>query len=180
MGSDGSSGTNKVLNHEDRIKTLEDKIAALTIEGGEIPDDVLLKDDEGNVNLAGVFEAEGVVAGAYAVKNNEEAPTVGEAVILPAPRDEDGDGFDDRTSQPMPVDENQDGFDDATKEKIPDGKTVKILTRAVSANSKIFVTAGRPAKIGVVEVTPGEGFVIEIDEIVSEELKVDWWVVEEK
>jgi|GEM_PF-4931154 hypothetical protein len=76
--------TERILNHESRITELENKIAALTISGtGEIPSNVVTADANGNVSLAGVFEAKGIVAGEIAVKNEETgaAPVIGKAIL---------------------------------------------------------------------------------------------------
>jgi len=164
--------TQKVMSHEDRLKALEDKVATLSVQGGgTLPGNVVTQDSSGNVTLAGIFKAKevqtgGVVAGAYAVKNDSaDAPVVGTAVILP-----------------VPVDENHDGIDDNTKKPIveSDGKSIEVQTQAVSEKSKIFVTADQPEKIGVTKVKDGESFVIAVDQAVAENLNVNWFIVESK
>jgi hypothetical protein len=118
------------------------------------------------------------------VKNEKDgdALTVGKATIFPELKDEDGDGVNDITGKPMPLDADGDGINDATgKEIIPsDGKSVKVLTKAASDKSKIFITANRPAQIGVTKIMDKEGFVVEINQSVIEELKINWFIVEEK
>jgi len=75
--------TSRVLNHEDRLKVLEDKIATLSVQSGQVPDNVVTQDEKGNVTLAGIFETKEVVAGAYSVKNEDpEKKTMGEEVVL--------------------------------------------------------------------------------------------------
>lgn len=118
---------------------------------------------KGILKAAGI-EAGSVVAGAFAVKVvDEDTKTVGQAVIVPV--------MDI-------VDANADGLDDATLSK--EGKIVVVKTKAVSANSKVFVTANKPVKIGVTQITAGESFTVEVGEEVSEDLVISWWIVEEK
>jgi hypothetical protein len=166
--------TERVLNHEDRLKALEDKLATMTVSaGGKIPDNVLMQDKNGNVQIAGIFEAKvvdakGVVAGSYAVKNTDEgAPTTGDGKIASVKTDADGDGWDDELNI--------------------DGKGVKIETKAVSETAKVFVTfEGDPGARYWVEKTTdsltGEftGFKVNLSEATKQDVKFSWWIVESK
>jgi DNA repair exonuclease SbcCD ATPase subunit len=54
--------THRVLDHEDRLKALEDQLATMTITGGDplaggLPTNVITQDASGNVTLAGIFKA---------------------------------------------------------------------------------------------------------------------------
>jgi len=75
--------TERILSHEDRLKALEEEMATMTITGGgSIPSNVVTQDALGNVTLAGIFEAKEVVAGAYAVKNdNASKKTAGDDAV---------------------------------------------------------------------------------------------------
>ena len=59
-----------------------------------------------------------------------------------------------------------------------DGKSVIVKTKAVKADSKIFVTANRPVKVAVTQIIDGMEFLIETDPVVTQELKVNWWIIE--
>jgi hypothetical protein len=171
--------TEKVLSHEDRIKALEDKMATATISpSGEIPSNVVTQSADGNVKLAGIFkakevqvekvEADGVVAGKYSVKNESEAPTTGDGVIVSVKTDADSDGWDDETKV--------------------DGKSVRITTKAISKDSKIFVTfEGDPgSRYWVEKITDLEtgeltnNFSVNLSEAAKKDVKFSWWIVESK
>jgi hypothetical protein len=53
---------------------------------------------------------------------------------------------------------------------------ITIYSTAVGTNSKVFVTADRPAAIGARVNSPGR-FTIELAEPTPSPLKVSWWVV---
>jgi hypothetical protein len=165
--------TERVLNHEDRIKALEDRIAALSVTGGgTLPANVVTQDEKGNVTLAGVFksekvEARGVVAGSFAVKNDENAPTTGEGEIVAVKTDADGDGWDDETKV--------------------DGKSARVKTDAVSETAKIFVTfSGDPgSRYWVEKIRDADGkltnqFSVNVSEAVKKDVKFSWWIIEQK
>ncbi|MCX6762418.1 MAG: tail fiber domain-containing protein [Candidatus Moranbacteria bacterium] len=172
--------TSRVLDHEDRIKVLEEKLATTTITaGGEIPTNVVTQDAFGNVTLAGIFkakqvEANGVVAGSVTVKNEKEgvAPTMGDGEIKSVPVDADGDGIDDVTKKPV----------------VPsDGKTAEINTKAVSETAKVFVTFENDpgSRYWVEKVQDGAtkeytGFTLKLSEIAKSGAKFSWWIVEYK
>jgi hypothetical protein len=173
--------TERVLNHEERIKALEDQLATMTITGGgEIPSNVITQDASGNVTLAGLFkakeveteklQADGVVAGSFAVKNDASgnAPTTGDAVIVSVKTDADGNGWDDDLNI--------------------DGKSVKIETKAASETAKIFVTfEGDPgARYWVEKIRDPEAgqlkgqFSVNLSEAAKQDVKFSWWIVESK
>ncbi|OGI27132.1 MAG: hypothetical protein A2359_02635 [Candidatus Moranbacteria bacterium RIFOXYB1_FULL_43_19] len=188
--------TERVLSHEERLKALEDKLAAATVSVDEgvitlpaVSASYIAIDADGNAALSGIFKAEevqadGVVSGSYAVKNEKDtdAPTVGTTILFPPLVDENKDGINDITGNPMPPDADGDGVNDVTgKEIVPsDGKNVEVKTKAVTENSKIFVTPDQPAKIGVTKTAAGVGFTISIDEPVADGLNISWFIVEEK
>jgi hypothetical protein len=167
--------TQKVMNHEDRIKALEDQMATMSVTaGGTIPSNVVTQDTNGNVTLAGVFkakqvEANGVVAGSVTVKNlTPEAPTVGDGTIVAVKTDANGDGWDDVTKV--------------------DGKSVRVTTAAVTETAKIFLSCeGDPGSRYWVEKIrdPKTGeltgeFSINVAEAVKADAKFSWWIVEAK
>ena len=175
--------TEKVLDHsarlqtaEDRLKALEEKMAAVTITaGGEIPSNILTTDADGNVTLAGIFKSKkietgGLVAGSMAVKNEKgsDAPTVGDGTILAVTADADKDGWDDVTKV--------------------DGKSVRITTKAVTETAKIFISCeGDPGSRYWVEkiIDPATGkmtdsFSINVSEAVKKDVKFSWWIIESR
>ena len=61
--------------------------------------------------------------------------------------------------------------------------SVIISTKAVGADSKIFVTVSKsskavPIKTGL--IIPGESFVVEMNDPLLDELEFNWWIVQEK
>ncbi|MDD3486968.1 MAG: tail fiber domain-containing protein [Candidatus Moranbacteria bacterium] len=171
--------TARVFDHEDRIKDLEDKLATMTVTaGGEIPENIVTTDEDGNVKLAGLFEAKVVqaekvkadetVAGAYSVKNDEDAPTVGDGTVLSVKKDDDNDGWDDITKV--------------------DGKSARVETAAVTETAKIFVSfEGDPGsrywieKIRDAETGRLTGeFSVNVLEAIAQDIKFSWFIVEEK
>jgi len=163
--------TSRVLNHEERIKALEDKIATLSVEGGgTLPANVVTQDSAGNVTLAGIFKAEkveakGVVAGSYSVKNDSSAPTTGDGEVIAVKTDADHDGWDDVTKV--------------------DGKSARVKTEAMSVTAKIFVTfEGDPGSRWWVEKVkdPDTGklvaFSVNVAEAVKQDVKFSWFIVE--
>jgi hypothetical protein len=129
------------------------------------PENMIYKDALGNVDLMkGKLTAEGVVAGAFTVKVvDPNAKTIGEAVITAVAKDDNVDGIDDITGS--------------------DGKGIEIKTTAVTVKSKIYMTPVGSTKnqtIYVKEVKPGESFAAGVDNPVSEDIKFNWWIVEEQ
>ena len=172
---------NSMINDQgtmnNQITDLESQMADLKAQAQSVIDfsvalrteSLLYKDETGNLNLEeGTLEASGVVAGAFTVKiSDPERKTIGTAEIASVKIDEDLDGYDDLT--------------------LSDGKEIKILTKAVSATAKIFLTPqGNPG--GAVwtektfDATLGEytGFTIYTSAGVGENVKVDWFIIEEE
>ncbi len=111
----------------------------LGLDGNETPGDVL---------LSGQLEADGIVAGVFAVKvTDESSATIG-------------------------------------KETIQAGETsVNVKTKAVSQDSKIFVTISKadeavPIKTG--DIKEGESFEVKINDPAASDIEISWWIVEEK
>jgi hypothetical protein len=180
--------TSRVLDHEDRIKALEDKLTIATIAGGEIPTNVITQDAEGNAKLAGIFEAKGIVAGTvdtktatvtnldaqqsnsdesvsglYSVKTKDiESSSLGEAEIAALDRNETGSVVAEGAGS--------------------DGKSVFVKTKAVSENSQVFVTSKTmlDQPLVVTEVLPGVGFRVAMKNPTDENIKFAWWVVDQK
>ena len=127
-----------------------------------------------NINATGLLngklkieevETDGVKTAQITIINkDEDAPTIGAAVITPVEIDEDEDGIDDKTGS--------------------NGKSVEVNTKAVSETCKIFTSfENNPGSSSWVEKTFDEednytGFKIMLSEPVSEEVKVNWWIIE--
>ncbi|MFA5872287.1 MAG: tail fiber domain-containing protein [Parcubacteria group bacterium] len=180
--------TAKLLNHEDRIKALEDKLATATITVGEIPANVITQDASGNATLAGIFKAKEVnadsietktatvtnldaqqsnsdesVSGLYSVKTDDiEASSLGEAEIAAVSRNENVSVVAEGTGS--------------------DGKSVFVPTKAVTDSSEVFVTSKTmlDQPLVVTEVKPGEGFKVAIKNPADENIKFSWWIVNKK
>ncbi|HBB36470.1 MAG TPA: hypothetical protein DCZ86_00540, partial [Candidatus Moranbacteria bacterium] len=171
--------TERLLSHEERIKALENKMALMTVSpGGEIPSNIVTLDETGSAEIAGIFKAkevetgkvaaDGVVAGSYAVRNEEDAPTTGDGTIISVKTDADSDGWDDETKV--------------------DGKSARVQTKAVSESAKIFVTfEGDPGgRWWVEKITDAEigkltdTFSVNVSEAVKKDVKFSWWIVESK
>ncbi|KKR43351.1 MAG: hypothetical protein UT79_C0006G0003 [Candidatus Moranbacteria bacterium GW2011_GWC2_40_12] len=116
----------------------------------------------------GKVAADGVVAGSYAVRNEEDAPTTGDGTIISVKTDADSDGWDDETKV--------------------DGKSARVQTKAVSESAKIFVTfEGDPGgRWWVEKITDAEigkltdTFSVNVSEAVKKDVKFSWWIVESK
>jgi hypothetical protein len=128
------------------------------------PENMVYKDVLGNVDLLkGKLEAAEVVAGSFTVKMiNEDAKTIGDAIIEKVNKDENNDGIDDETGS--------------------DGKSVVVKTKAVSENSKIFVTPKSTLSepLAVTTINSGDSFTVEVKSKVDENVKFDWWIVESR
>jgi hypothetical protein len=108
------------------------------------------------VNIfAGQLESEGIVAGAFSVKvKDDKAATIGTSKIKP----------------------KEDDSDDT-------GKNVIIKTKAVSSDSKIYITPIGSTKNQVLyvgEIKSGASFEVKVDSLVTEEIEFNWWIVEKK
>jgi hypothetical protein len=139
------------------------------------------KDSFGNVDLlGGKLKAAILETGALTIEVvDAEAPTIGTAEILPAAVDADNDGNDDHTDKPM------------TDPEVAarDGRFVQVMTKAMIPmvnGSRIFTTfKGNPNGFNWVEKTVdgnGDyvGFKIRLSDAVTEPVKVDWLLVEQK
>ena len=102
-------------------------------------------------------------------------PTIGTVVVYPVATDADGDGNDDYTGLPM-TDPNV---------TARDGMTAKVLTRAIDANSRVFVNfvddPGSTTWRARSKDAAGEydGFIVHLAKAVTAPVKADWFVVEE-
>jgi hypothetical protein len=181
--------TSRVLDHEDRLKALEDRLATMTVAaGGEIPTNVVTADASGNVTLAGIFKTKDIqtenietktatvtnldaqqsitsesVSGLYSVKTEDiEASSLGEAEIAKVNRNENGSVVADAAGS--------------------DGKSVFVNTKVISDKSQVFVTSKTmlDQPLVVIEVIPGEGFRVAIKNPSDENIKFAWWVVDKK
>jgi hypothetical protein len=166
---------------------------------------------EGDITIGGTLKAEMTETGTLVISNiNVEAPTIGTGKIcglitdtknsdgqydniddcsgVKIPFDSDGDGMNDATgnTEPMPKDEDHNWFDDETGEAIVnDGKSVIVYTKAITKNSKVFITSTSQdiiQPLSVVEIIPGESFKVQTDNGISVDraLEFNWWIVEEK
>ena len=116
--------------------------------------------------MKGTLEAEGVVAGVFTVKAiDAETKTIGQAVIIP---------------QENIIDADADGWDDATNSQ--NGEIVTVKTKALKENFRIFVTpeTETPITWSVSERENGKSFTIKLSEPTAENIKFNWWLVEEK
>ncbi|MFZ2627248.1 MAG: hypothetical protein WAX81_06210, partial [Candidatus Moraniibacteriota bacterium] len=118
--------------------------------------------------FVGQLEAEGMVAGAFSVKVvDSSSATIGEALICEAGK---------------VLNQEKKCVDPLEGEVISDGKSVVVRTTAVKENSKVFITpVGKtPVNWIVDEVFSGIGFKIVLNEVTSQAIKFNWWIVEEK
>jgi len=117
----------------------------------------------GNISLTGILSAEGLETGKLTIKvSDTAAATIGTAEITPVLTDTDNDGLDDNTGS--------------------DGKSIRIMTTAVNGDSRIFVTLKNvmDEPLAVVNIDDGQGFEVKIKTAVVEDVRFDWWIVEEK
>ncbi|NLC30469.1 MAG: hypothetical protein GX765_00250, partial [Candidatus Moranbacteria bacterium] len=166
---------------------------------------------EGDITIGGTLKAEITETGTLVISNiDSEAPTIGTGKIcglitdtknadgqydniddcsgVKIPFDSDGDGMNDATenTEPMPKDEDRNWFDDETgKAIVNDGKSVIVYTKAITKNSKVFITSTSRdiiQPLSVVEIIPGESFKVQTDNGISVDraLEFNWWIVEEK
>ena len=166
---------------ESQMTTLSEQVSVLsefytTFELGNF----VSKDLDGNVDLlGGKLKASILETGGLAIEVvDEEAPTIGTAEILPAAVDLDNDGNDDVTGEPM--------ADTAVAAR--DGQSVEIRTKAMIPmvnGSRIFTNfKGNPGGFSWVEkiMEDGEyvGFRVKLSAPVTDSIKLDWWLVEQK
>jgi hypothetical protein len=176
-----------VMNQGERLTSLEEQMNTIRDEHQALMDfytafelgNVLLKDAEGNVNLAsGKLESGGIVAGAFTVRITEaEKKTIGEENIIPLPKDENFDTLDDFTGLGM------------TDPQVTarDGRTIFVATRAITDTCKIFTNfETNPGSVSWVEKVRDEvtqefiGFRVHLQNPCAEQVKVNWWIVEKQ
>jgi hypothetical protein len=137
-------------------------------------------DTEGNVSLAGKLKAKIVESEGLVIEVVDPlAPTIGTAEILPPAVDVDNDGNDDYTGQPMT------DADVIAR----DGKFVKVMTKAMIPmikGSRIFTTfKDNPSGFSWIEKVRDEdgdyvGFKIHLSQPITDKVKVDWLLIEQK
>ncbi len=161
------------------LVTLQTEMTVLTEQVGTLMEffntldlgNMVAKDELGNVDLlGGTLRATALATGGITIEvADEEAPTIGTAMILPVETDADGDGKDDETGS--------------------DGKSTSVLTKAMIPminGSRIFTSfKGNPNAFSWIEkivTDDGEyvGFKIRVSAPVTEKIKVDWWLIEQK
>ena len=154
--------TNKLQAQIDDLKklnqTLTDFIAVLD------PAKLIYKDSLGNLDLLdGKLSASGIETGVLTIKVvDKESPTIGQAAITKVTTDENNDGVDDKT--------------------LSDGKSVQIKTKAANETAKIYVTPVGSTKNQVLyvgKITPAEGFAVNVDSPVGDDINFNWWIVQE-
>ena len=157
---------------ESQIATLTEQVATLSdfytaFELGSL----VAKDASGNVDLLeGKLKATLLETGGLTIEVvDPDAATIGTAVIIPVASDADSDGTDDETGS--------------------DGKSVIVSTNAMIPmvnGSRIFTSfKGNPGGFNWVEKVKNDedeyiGFKIRVSDPVTDEVKVDWWLVEQK
>jgi hypothetical protein len=120
--------------------------------------------------LDGKLTIEETETGALTIKViDEESPTIGSTVILPVQEQSDLSNESDESSS------------------VNDGKSIFVSTKAVSESGKVFTSfESNPGSSSWVEKVQDEetgefvGFKIILANEVSEEVKVNWWIVESK
>jgi hypothetical protein len=120
----------------------------------------------GNVKLLGMLSAKVVEGGALEISVSDEASrTIGTTMITSVKADTKVSGIDDVTGS--------------------DGKSIKVATSKISDKSKIFMSfQGDPGSSGWVEKEKDgngiyNGFVIKLKNPITQDTKVDWWIVQE-
>jgi hypothetical protein len=119
---------------------------------------VITQDLSGNVNIAGIFTAEEVVAGAFSVKNDSEKKTMGEGTILKDASEKKLDNIEDK----MAVTE---------KSKI-------FVSFETDPGTRYWVE--KTEKIVDSETKEITGFAVKLSEPATANAKFSWWIVEEK
>ena len=170
--SDMSAVVSQTTLLESQIATLTEQVETLSdfytaFELGSL----VAKDTEGNVDLLeGKLKATLLETGGLTIEVvDPDAATIGTAIIQPVSADADSDGTDDETGS--------------------DGKSVIVNTNAMIPmvnGSRIFTSfKGNPGGFNWVEKVKNDddefvGFKIRVSEPVTDEIKVDWWLVEQK
>ncbi|MFZ2881764.1 MAG: hypothetical protein WA019_01700, partial [Candidatus Moraniibacteriota bacterium] len=170
----------RVITLEDQMKTLkEQNEAVIDFAIALNMESLIYKDALGNLDLGnGKLEAEEIIAGTFSVKViDEESKTIGEIEILPIAKDEDNDGNDDYTQKPM----------DDPEVKARDGKSVEVLTKAITETAKIFpASESNPGGYIWTEKIKNDksneyiGFKIYLSEQIDKKVKINWFIIETK
>ncbi len=175
LQSDINAQVSKTALIETQMATLTEQLATLTdfyttFDLGNL----ITKDTLGNVDLlGGKLKAKILETGALTIEVvDPDAPTIGSAEILPVATDADSDGNDDYTNKPMT------DPDVAAR----DGKSLVVKTKSVSEKTRVFVTLKNLLDVPLVvtKIEEGENFKVEVKTAVSEKVKFDWLIVEEK
>nr|MBP9698115.1 hypothetical protein [Candidatus Moranbacteria bacterium] len=172
LSLDANVQASKTAALETEVETLTEQVNTLTDFYATFNLGTLVaRDTEGNVDLLeGKLKAKILETGALTIEVvDPEAPTIGTASILPILFDEDHDGKDDETGS--------------------DGKSIDVMTKAMIPmvkGSRIFTSfKNNPGAFSWVEkIRNGDGeyvgFKIRLSDEVTEETKLDWWLVEQK
>ncbi|OGI15021.1 MAG: hypothetical protein A2878_02610 [Candidatus Moranbacteria bacterium RIFCSPHIGHO2_01_FULL_54_31] len=182
LGLDANAQASKTALLEIQMQTLTEQVATLadfftTFDLGNM----VVKDSLGNVDLlGGTLKAAILETGALTIEVvDAEAPTIGTATLYPVATDTDNDGNDDYTDQPM--------TDPGVVAR--DGKFVQVMTKAMIPmvnGSRIFTTfKNNPNGFSWIEKVKDDngdyvGFKIRLSDAVTEPVKVDWLLVEQK
>ena len=171
------ANSNEIVNLKSQFTLLQQQASAIS---------QLLSVSEGVVDLKeGILKAKGVtaetitansalfkgeiVAGVLTIKAiDQETKTVGQATICQL-----GNAFDEATKQCLPC----------PAEQTCDGKSVLVKTKAVSANSRIFLTPAEDLQGSSAYVTnllEGQSFTLKISQPIDKNVLLNWWIVEEK
>jgi hypothetical protein len=120
-----------------------------------------------NLNLSGKLEVDGIVAGVMTVKVvDPEKKTIGQTTIC-----QSGKTYDNETKACVACPDGE----------TCDGKSIVVNTKAVSANSKIFVTPIESTKnqtLYIGAVSNGASFEVKIDNPAENNIEFNWWIVE--
>ena len=171
------ANSNEIVNLKSQFTLLQQQASAIS---------QLLSVSEGVIDLKeGILKAKGVtaetitansalfkgeiVAGVLTIKAiDQETKTVGQATIC-----QFGNAFDEATKQCLPCPAGQ----------TCDGKSVLVKTKAVSANSRIFLTPAEDLQGNsayVTNILEGQSFIIKISQPIDKNVLLNWWIVEEK
>ena len=142
-----------------------------------------IDETNGDVNILNIknFSAEITETGLLVIKViNNDAPTIGTAVICPAMKELNEEG----KCEISQIDEDSDSIDDNTGNVISNGKKIAVKTQAVKNSSKVFVTIKskltKEATLMVTDINENESFDVELVNPTEEDVTFDWWIVEMK
>jgi hypothetical protein len=121
--------------------------------------------------FTGQLEAQSLVAGAFSVRVvDRNASTIGDSIICEenkALKDDACVAYDSEDAELL----------EAT------GKSVLIKTTAINTDSKVYITpisSTNNQVLYVGEIRMGESFEIKVDNLVEDEIRFNWWIVDEK